>query len=170
MGAEGPEWIAVVDEFMALRLPYVVLGRQISQAVNSPQGWRLQSAIVPAGQMTKAQCKAAGLDPSLAGAVGVVTLQRKVPIILPTPSLLKSAEEDTASVPAPKEEELQAAEDAALAWIGSPEERQSAPVNDGDTPVATPPSLEERAEEGWPERGQIAEGARTAANEALKAE
>lgn len=164
MGPDGPAWVAIVDDFLALRLPYNVLGRQIAQMVNGPEGWRLQSAVVPAGAITKAQAK---LNGTPSGPAGVVTLQRKLPIILPTPTLLKSEEADKASVPAPKEEELQQAEDAALAWIES-DAGKAAPVNDAETPSLTPPSLEDRLQEDRDPR-RIAEGARQAANDALKA-
>lgn len=171
MGPDGPVWVAIIDDFVALRAPYEIIGRRIAQMVNGPDQWRLQSAVVSGGQMSPAQCKAAGYDRSLAGGVGLVTLQRKLPIILPTPALLKSEQEDKASVAPPKDEELQEAENAALAWIES-DEGKAAPVNDGDTPVSTPMSLEEHAEAGHgelPPKERIAEGARQAAVDMLRA-
>lgn len=164
MGPDGPVWVAIIDDFLALRAPYAIIGRQIAQLVNGPEGWRLQSAVVPAGVISKKQALLIGGRDYPSGPCGVVTLQRKAPVFLPIPAMLKSEQADAATVPAPKEEELQVVEDAALAWIES-DAGKAAPVNDGDTPVVTPPSLEERAEEPRNPHDTIAEGARRIAAE-----
>lgn len=144
MTDEGPKWVAIVDDFFALRAPYAIIGLRIAQMVNGPEDWRLMSAVVPGGQMSRAQCKEAGYDPSLAGGVGIVTLQRKVTVKLPTPNLLKTEQED-AGAPV-TDAELKEAEDKALSWIDKEGQAQAgAPANDADTPSVTPVNAVTRA-------------------------
>jgi len=175
MTDEGPKWVAIVDDFFALRAPYAVIGLRIAQMVNGPEDWRLMSAVVPGGQMSRAQCKAFGFDPALAGGVGIVTLQRKVTVKLPTPNLLKTEQDD--AVAPPTDSELKTAEDAALSWIDKEGQAQAgAPANDADTPSATPVNAVTRAigaAEGANSQeivgDRVLPGARTAASEATGA-
>ena len=175
MTDEGPKWVAIVDDFFALRAPFAIIGLRISQMVNGPEDWRLMSAVVPGGQMSRSQCKDAGFDPSLAGGVGIVTLQRKVTVKLPTPNLLKAEGEDTPTPPT--DAELKVAEDAALSWIEKEGQAQAgAPANDSNTPTETPVNAMTRAigaAEGANEQEIIGDrvlpGARTAAGEATNA-
>jgi hypothetical protein len=173
MTDEGPKWVAIVDDFFALRAPYAIIGLRIAQMVNGPEDWRLMSAVVPGGQMSRAQCKAFGYDPSLAGGVGIVTLQRKVTVKLPTPNLLKTEQDD--AVAPPTDSELKTAEDAALSWIDKEGQAQAgAPANDADTPSETPVNAVTRAigaaEGANPQEivgDRVLPGARTAASEAV---
>lgn len=112
MTPQGPKWVAMVDEFFSTSKNWkqygktnnsprsldktetepTNLGEYLNDMLNSPEGWRVVS-LLPLGM-------------SDAG----VLLSRRVPVVLPDPKPLKKATE----VEAPKDGELQQAEDAAL--------------------------------------------------------
>ena len=128
MTEQGPQFCVMADDFLALRAPCDILGRQIAQMVNGPEGWRLISTIVPAGAITRKQAKLAG-HPLVWGPCGLVTLQRKMPLVLPTPNLLKTEADD--AVAEPMSEELKTVEDAALGWM----EKEGVKTVEEDEPV-----------------------------------
>jgi len=124
MTPQGPKWVAMVDEFHSVEKSFtnhgvktkkdepLNLGEYLNDMLNSPEGWRVVSIL-----------------PASTGRAGVL-LQRAVPVVLPDPKPLKKAEE----VEAPRDEELQRVEDAALAFA----------AGEGLTPE---PSTEPPAEE-----------------------
>ncbi len=93
---EGVKHVATLDQFEFKSGPYSKLGAMVNDMVNGSDQWGI--ATVFGG--------GAGL--------GVVLFTRKVPYALPSPRLLRN----DATMPAvPKQDELQAAEDAAIDWI-----------------------------------------------------
>lgn len=127
---EGPKWVVMLDEYYTADKELRAYGKQvavpgspdgdkepqnggewITQMVNGREGWKL-----------------VGILPGSIGRMGVM-LQRQVPYILPDPTPLKKETE----VEAPKDPELQAVEDAALAWA------------EGEG--LTPPAVEDRVDE-----------------------
>lgn len=112
--AQGPKWVAMLDEFYStekdarshgkmVNVPGGTegvdrepqnLGEYLSQMTNGSEGWAI-AAILP-GTMGKA----------------LVVMRKQTAVALPDPKPLKKAEE----VEAPKEQELQNIEDAALAF------------------------------------------------------
>lgn len=112
--AHGPKWVVMIDEFHSTDRDWtnydkmvknpatgepepLNLGKYLNDMLNGPEQWHLVSAM-----------------PSLGGKVGVL-LRRQVPMVLPDPVPLKSEVE----VEAPRDPELQKAEDAAMDFAQS---------------------------------------------------
>lgn len=158
----GARWVVDITEFMAVKNRYELIGKQITQMINGPEGWRLQSAVVPVNAL-----------------YGIATLQRVFPIILPTPMLLKAVEDIERSVEPLTEEETVAMEKQALAWAAG----EGTPPAPPSTPsVATNPTNaitdiidqkqyeHEAAMAEFAAAPRVMPGAEAAAQEALSAE
>jgi hypothetical protein len=113
---DGVKHIVMLDQFEFITAPYSKLGAMLNQYVNGPDQWGV-------GQVF-----------SNGSGLGAILLVRKMPFALPAPKLLRN---DAIMPPAADDAELQATEDAAVAWVKA-EGATVADVDDEIVPVAPP--------------------------------
>jgi hypothetical protein len=93
---EGPRFVALIDVFEFVTDSYKKLGGRVTDMVNGSERWRIATVY------------------GNGSGFGVVMFTRTVPMVLPVPEKLKTE----AELPPPQtDEELAAAEKAALNWI-----------------------------------------------------
>lgn len=160
-GENGNRWVVDIVQFRVEKEPVTRIARIVNDLVNGPEGWRMQSPFLP-GQ----------------GSQVLVTLQRIVSVVLPTPNLLRTEGDIANEITQPTDEELKVAEEEALKWAatGAPPE---APLADGavapvtmptnDAAVAMDDFKEAKGEEYQPRRENVIPGAIAASKEFHKA-